>query len=159
MIAHQDNTTEAQRQTIQSAIDATKSAAERNRLGQFATPHALALDIARYVGSLIGTRKRGIRLADPSIGSGSFFSAALAAYGSNRIESAVGVELDPAFAEAARGLWADAGLEVVRGDFTRVVANGSARPRQTSSWPTRLMSATTTWTARTRNACNDSRSR
>jgi len=34
MIAHHDNTTEAHRQTIQSAIDATKSAAERNRLGQ-----------------------------------------------------------------------------------------------------------------------------
>lgn len=125
MIAHHDNTTEGQRQTIQLAIDATKSAAERNRLGQFATPNALALDIARYVGTLIGTRKRGIRFADPSIGSGSFFSAALAVYGPKRIESAVGVELDSAFADAARDLWADAGLEVVRGDFTRVVANGS----------------------------------
>ncbi|MCC6426841.1 MAG: SAM-dependent DNA methyltransferase [Phycisphaerales bacterium] len=128
MIAQHDNTTEAQRQTIQSAIDATKSAAERNRLGQFATPNALALDIARYVGSLIGTRKRGIRFADPSIGSGSFFSAALAVYGPKRIESAVGVELDPAFADAARDLWSDAGLEVLRGDFTRVVANSSCPP-------------------------------
>lgn len=125
MIAHHDNTTEAQRQSIQTAIDATKSAAERNRLGQFATPNALALDIARYVGTLIGTRKRGIRFADPSIGSGSFFSAALAVYGPNRLESAVGVELDSVFADAARDLWAGAGLEVVRADFTRVVANGS----------------------------------
>jgi len=32
-LKHRDNTTEAQRQTIQSAIDAIKSAAERNRLG------------------------------------------------------------------------------------------------------------------------------
>ncbi len=128
MIAHRDNTTEAQRQAIQSAIDATKSAPERNRLGQFATPNALALDIARYVGTLIGTRKRGIRFADPSIGSGSFFSAALAVYGPKRLESAVGVELDSVFADAARDLWADAGLEVVRGDFTRVVANGSCPP-------------------------------
>ncbi len=128
MIAHHDNTTEAQRQSIQTAIDATKSAAERNRLGQFATPNALAVDIARYVGTLIGTRKRGIRFADPSIGSGSFFSAALAVYGPKRLESAVGVELDSAFADAARNLWADAGLEVVRGDFTRVVANGSCPP-------------------------------
>lgn len=125
MIAHQDNTTEAQRQMIQSAIDATKSAAERNRLGQFATPNSLALDIARYVGTLIRTRKRQIRFADPSVGSGSFFSAALEVFGPKRIESAVGVELDPAFADAARDLWAGAGLEVVRGDFTRVVANGS----------------------------------
>lgn len=124
MIAHHDTTTEARRQTIQTAIDATKSAAERNRLGQFATPNALAIDIARYVSTLIGPRKRRIRFADPSIGSGSFFSAALAVYGPKRLESAVGVELDPAFADAARDLWADAGLEVVRGDFTRVVANG-----------------------------------
>ncbi len=128
MIAHLDNTTEAQRQTIQSAIDATKSAAERNRLGQFATPHGLALDIARYVGTLIDTPKRAIRFADPSIGSGSFFSAALAVYGPKRIESAVGVELDSAFADAARNLWADVGLEVVHGDFTRVVANSSCPP-------------------------------
>ena len=64
----------------------------------------------------------------PSIGSGSFFSAALAVFGSKRISSAVGVELDPAFADAARNLWADAGLEVVRGDFTRIVAAGSCPP-------------------------------
>lgn len=102
-----------------------KSAAERNRLGQFATPNALAVQIARYVGMLTGPRRDGFRFADPSIGSGSFFSAALTVFGPKRIESAVGIELDPAFADAARNLWADAGLEVVRGDFTRVVADGS----------------------------------
>jgi predicted RNA methylase len=128
MIAHYDHPTEARRQAIQAAIDATKSAAERNRLGQFATPNTLAVDIARFVGSLIGTHKSGIRFADPSIGSGSFFSAALTVYGRKRIKSAVGVELDPTFCEAARDLWADAGLEVVRGDFTRVVATGTGPP-------------------------------
>jgi hypothetical protein len=128
MIAHRNNSIEAQRQAIQAAIDATKSATERNCLGQFATPNALAVDIARYVGSLIGGRERSIRFADPSIGSGSFFSAALAVYGPERIESAVGVELDGAFADAARDLWANAGLEVVRGDFTRLVADGFRRP-------------------------------
>jgi adenine-specific DNA-methyltransferase len=128
MIAPHDITTETQRQAMQSTLDATKSAAERNRLGQFATPNALALDIARYVNTLIGEHKGGIRFADPAIGSGSFFSAALAVFGHKHLESAVGVELDPAFADAARGLWADAGLEVVRGDFTRIVANGSRPP-------------------------------
>jgi adenine-specific DNA-methyltransferase len=123
MIAQRDNTTEAQRQTIQSAIDAAKSAADRNRLGQFATPNSLAIDIARYVGTLIGDGNRSIRFADPSIGTGSFFSAALAVFGRKRIERAIGVELDPAFADAARGLWANSGLEVVHGDFTRLVSN------------------------------------
>ena len=128
MNAHQDNPTETRRQAIQAAVDATRSAAERNRLGQFATPNALAIDIARYVDSLIDDRKRAVRFADPSIGSGSFFSAALAVFGPKRIRSAVGVELDPVFCEAARGLWSDTALEIVRGDFTRVVSNASRPP-------------------------------
>ena len=123
MIGQHDIPTETRRQAVQAEIDSRKSAAERNRLGQFATPHELAVDIARYVESLLGRSKAGIRFADPSIGSGSFFSAALTVFGTRRISSAVGVELDSAFADAARDLWADAGLEVVCGDFTRIVAN------------------------------------
>lgn len=119
---------ESRRQAIQADIDTRKSAADRNRLGQFATPNALAIDIARYVESVLGRTQDNIRFADPSVGSGSFFSAALAVFGAKRISSAVGVELDPAFADAASKLWADAGLEVVRGDFTRVVANGACPP-------------------------------
>jgi len=128
VIAYEDNSIESRRQVVQAEIDTRKSAAERNRLGQFATPNALAVDIAGYVETLIGRTKGGIRFADPSIGSGSFFSAMLAVFGSKRISSAVGVELDPAFADAARNLWADAGLEVVRGDFTRVVAKDACPP-------------------------------
>jgi hypothetical protein len=37
-----DASTESRRQQIQRVIDAGKSAAERNRLGQFATPNPLA---------------------------------------------------------------------------------------------------------------------
>ena len=125
MGAQQDNPTEMRRQVVQEGIDASKSAVERNRLGQFATPNALAIDIARYVDTLIDDRKRGIRFADPSIGSGSFFSAALAVFGPKRIRSAVGIELDLTFYEAARDLWSDTVLEVIRGDFTRVIADGS----------------------------------
>lgn len=128
MIAHEDILIESQRQAIQAEIDARKSATERNRLGQFATPNALAVEIARYVQSVLGKTKGSVRFADPSIGSGSFFSAALAVFGSKRISSAVGVELDPAFADAARNLWADAGLEVVPGDFTRIVATEACPP-------------------------------
>jgi adenine-specific DNA-methyltransferase len=124
MLAYEDNLLESRRQAIQAGIDTRKSAAERNRLGQFATPNALAIDIARYVESVLGPTECNIRFADPAIGSGSFFSAARAVFGSKRISSAIGVELDPAFAEAARNLWANAGLEIVLGDFTRVLANG-----------------------------------
>lgn len=128
MLAHQDNSVESRRQELQADIDSRKSAPERNRLGQFATPIALAVDIARYVGSVIGRTKDSIRFADPSVGSGSFFSAAIEVFGHKRISTAIGVELDPAFADAARNLWSDAGLKVVRGDFTRLIANGSSLP-------------------------------
>lgn len=124
MIAQDHKTNEAHRQAVQAAIDSTKSSVERNRLGQFATPNSLAVEIARYVGTLLGPKHRGIRFADPSIGTGSFFSALHTVFGQEQIENAIGIELDPAFADAAHELWNEAGLEIVRGDFTRVVSSG-----------------------------------
>ena len=110
---------------MQAEIDARKSPAERNRLGQFATPNALAVDIAGYVASIIDDPTRHLSFADPAIGSGSFFSAALTVWGPRQIKQAVGIELDPAFADAANRLWADAGLQIICGDFTRIVADPS----------------------------------
>ena len=125
MITYEHGSVELERQASQISIDECKSAKERNRLGQFATPNRLAVDIALCVQSIIGESEGDIRFADPSIGSGSFFSAALAVFGSKRMSSSVGIELDPAFADVARTLWAGAGLEVVNDDFTLVMANGS----------------------------------
>ena len=59
MIAYEDHLIESRRQAIQAEIDTRKSAAERNRLGQFATPNALAVEIARYVLSVL-VRTKGI---------------------------------------------------------------------------------------------------
>jgi hypothetical protein len=128
MVTLPHNSREERRRTMQTAIDARTTADERNRLGQFATPNDLAIQIALYTAGLLGQNISRIRFADPSVGSGSFFSAALAVLGANRIESAVGVELDPAFADAASELWTSAGLEIVRGDFTRIVATASRPP-------------------------------
>jgi adenine-specific DNA-methyltransferase len=125
MIPQDVNSMEVRRQALQAALDATKSAAERNRLGQFATPNALAVEIARCVQSVAGSRLGAIRFADPALGTGSFYSAALAVFDPERFESAVGVELDTGFCDAACELWTEAGLEVVRGDFTRIVSNGN----------------------------------
>lgn len=128
MLTHEDLTMEDRRREVQAALDSRKSVAERNRLGQFATPFDLAVEIARYVDSRLGPTKQGIRFADPAVGTGSFFAAARAVFGPPRISTATGVELDPAFADAARTLWADSGLDVVSGDFTRIVAEDSTRP-------------------------------
>ena len=128
MIAHRHQSTETLRHAAQIKIDARRSAAERNRLGQFATPNALAVEIAEYMAKLLGRAGESIHFADPAIGSGSFFSAALAVFGSERIRTAIGIEIDPAFCDAARELWGDHGLDVIRGDFTRLVDNGSRPP-------------------------------
>lgn len=125
MICQNDNSVESKRQSVQLSIDATKSQAERNKLGQFATPHALAVQITEFMKVLVADIQLPIHFADPSIGSGSFFSAALHVFGFSRIESAVGIEIDPTFAKAAKSLWENAGLNVLQADFTRIVENGS----------------------------------
>jgi adenine-specific DNA-methyltransferase len=119
---------EVRRQAIQAELDARRSPAERNRLGQFATPNALAVEIACYVQSLIGRSLPVVYFADPAFGTGSFYSAALTVFGTERIARAVGVELDSAFCSAARGLWEAMGLDIICGDFTRVVASDPRPP-------------------------------
>jgi len=127
MITRHENPIEVRRQAVQVALDARKSRVERNRLGQFATPNALAIEIARYVRSIAGHHLRAVHFADPAVGTGSFYSAALTVFGPEQIEKAIGIELDSGFCDAARALWAEAGLDVMRGDFTRIVAS-SRRP-------------------------------
>lgn len=109
-------TIEQRRQIEQVHLDGLKSATERNKWGQFATPFQLSLSIARYAKKIFG--KGTIRFLDPATGSGAFYSALSEAVPTNRIESAVGIEIDPLFASAAKELWGKQGLHVVQGDFT-----------------------------------------
>ena len=110
---------EGRRVAVQAELDAERSQAERNRMGQFATPAALARDIAEYAVSLTQP-EAPIRFLEPALGSGSFFSALLQSVPAERVESGWGVELDTRFAAAAQRVWGDFGLEVVEGDFTSV---------------------------------------
>jgi len=112
-----NGTTEARRQAEQLRLDSLRTAAERNKWGQFATPFKLALSLARYAHSALGGSR--VRFLDPAVGSGSFFSALSQTFSAEVIEAATGVEFDPAFAEIAETLWGDSGLRVVPGDFTR----------------------------------------
>jgi len=105
------------RQIEQVRLDSLKTAAERNKWGQFATPAPLAVSLARYARTLTG--ERPVRFLDPSIGTGSFFSAIQEAFSAREIEAAHGVELDPLFANAATDLWTEQGLRVTQADFTR----------------------------------------
>jgi hypothetical protein len=107
---------EERRQEQQTRLDSLKTASERNKWGQFATPPGLALSIARYAHALMGNTP--IRFLDPAIGTGSFYSALSQAFPLQRIAAAVGVEIDPIFAKTAATLWGKIGLNVVKGDFT-----------------------------------------
>jgi adenine-specific DNA-methyltransferase len=111
---------EAQRQSIQERLDAAKTAVERNRLGQFATPPDLALDIAQYALSLWHGRTDAVSFLDPAIGTGSFYSALRRTFPPQVVADACGVEIDPPFAAAAQSLWETSGLRIVPDDFTRV---------------------------------------
>ncbi len=112
---------EARRLVEQERLDRLKTVEERNRLGQFATPPALALDIARYAAARWQGRSDRVAFLDPALGTGSFYSAMRQVFPAGRIADACGVELDPAFAGAAEHLWSDAGLRLIPGDFTRLV--------------------------------------
>ncbi|WDT77899.1 MAG: N-6 DNA methylase (plasmid) [Candidatus Manganitrophus sp.] len=102
----------------QTRLDGLKTAAERNQWGQFATPHQLALSIARHACTLM-EENSSVRFFDPALGTGAFFSALSAALPAERIKAATGIELDPLFAKSAMKLWAGSGLKVTKGDFTR----------------------------------------
>jgi predicted RNA methylase len=111
---------EQERLEAQSRLDAQKSQAERNRLGQFATPTALAVDILRYAKTLLPERSK-VRFLDPAIGTGSFYSALVRVFSQSRVAAALGFEIDPQYARKAQALWGDTPLKVVPDDFTKAV--------------------------------------
>lgn len=108
---------EAKRGIEQTRLDASKSSAERNRLGQVATPNPLAVEILYYSKSLLPPNEK-IRFLDPAIGTGSFYSALLQLFSIEQVESAIGYEVDQDHIEIALKLWADTPLKVEIADFT-----------------------------------------
>jgi adenine-specific DNA-methyltransferase len=110
---------ESVRLSHQKRLDLLKTPLERNKLGQFATPPALALDIATFVRKELKRIGGPFRFLDPAIGTGSFFAAFLQAFPESQTDYACGIELDKAFADTAEQLWRPQGLHVVSGDFTR----------------------------------------
>ena len=102
---------------LQERIDAAKTQAERNRLGQFPTPPKLASDIMAYAVSLL-SRSLKIRFLEPGFGTGPFYSSLLRQVPPSRIEAAVGYEIDPNYAGPAEHLWKGTTLRLYVADFT-----------------------------------------
>ena len=108
---------EERRLAVQADLDAAKDRAERNRMGQFATPTELALEILEYARERMdGTP--AVRFIDPAIGTGSFFSALQRTFPTDRVTGAVGYELDPHYGGPAARLWSETILDLRLEDFT-----------------------------------------
>lgn len=108
---------ESTRLSLQARLDAEKTAIERNKLGQFATPTALARDMLAFGRQLVGMRKK-LAFLDPAIGTGSFFSALQVVAPRSRIGRCVGFDIDPHYAEPAVSLWKHTALDLRIEDFT-----------------------------------------
>src|ERR1017187_4051943 len=129
---HNSDTIEQRRCTLQAELDGHKSQAERNKLGQFATPTQLARDVLAH-GLALLPESMSVRFLDPAIGTGSFYSALLSASTPRPVQSAVGFEVDPHYGEAARTLWKGTSLEITLADFTRQAPPVDDRKRATRS--------------------------
>ena len=108
---------ELARLALQAQLDAGRSRIERNRLGQFATPPALARDMLAY-GVRLHTGGGAIRFLDPASGTGAFYSALRKVVPRSRIAEALAFEADPHYGASIR-LWQAEGLRLRREDFTR----------------------------------------
>lgn len=110
--------TEAVRLAAQGRLDAARTPAERNRLGQFATPTDLAGDVLACARAMM-PRGVPVRFLDPAVGTGSFYSALLRVFPADEVEDAVGFEIDSEVVREARRIWRHSSLRIKHGDFTQ----------------------------------------
>jgi phospholipid N-methyltransferase len=115
---------EAERLRRQKAVDASKTALERNHLGQFSTPFSLASQITSYTVSVCPD-KSDLLMLEPACGSGVFISTCI---GQGKTDfSFKGVEIDNTYINIFKDLFADYKVEAVNGDFFQFV---ESEPRE-----------------------------
>ena len=113
---------------LQGQLDAAKTQDERNRLGQFATPTALATDILTCTRNML-PENAAIRFLDPAFGTGSFYSALTRVFPPGRVAQATGFEIDPHYGRQAQQLWQASPLKLELTDFTRAMAPASVQDK------------------------------
>lgn len=109
------------RQLEQSLLDVATSKKVRNKLGQYATPPQLAMEIVentwRYV-----SFDQNLSILEPACGTGAFISAILRANHSQEI-SLQAFEIDTEVEKIARQLWQEENCRISLADFTLAVPN------------------------------------
>jgi adenine-specific DNA-methyltransferase len=109
---------EETRLEILGQVNSIKTKAQRNRLGQFGTPPALASEIIGLALSFLPAHQK-IRFLEPGFGTGAFYSALLHQIPATRLETATGYEIDTDYAESAKRLWGKTGLTLHIADFVK----------------------------------------
>lgn len=113
---------ESERLKLQALLDSQKTPEERNRMGQFATPTALAQAVVAHGIGLLPAGEQ-VRLLDPGFGTGSFYSALRVTTPAERIERVTAFEIDAHYCIPTQTLWEGYPFDLRHGDFTR------ARPK------------------------------
>ena len=109
---------ETERLKLQAQLNTEKSPEERNKLGQFATPPKLAMEIMETSKGLIASSE-GVRFLDPAFGTGVFYSALLKYFSYLDVDWAQAYEIDPHYGNNVIKLWNDTELELRITDFTK----------------------------------------
>ncbi len=115
---------ENNRAEAQLVADATKSAEERNRLGQFSTPFPVASRMVAHALKALPS-DAPVAFLEPALGSGVFYSALLRQATASQITSATGCEIDPCYSDIAKTIWSPSGLRVLNCDFTAFATESS----------------------------------
>lgn len=108
---------ENKRQELQSTLDSLKTQKERNVLGQFSTPYLLANEILIKAKQYL-SKNKNIQFLDPAIGTGVFYSALINNFPENKLERAVGYEIDNHYGIPSKELWKSKKLEYHINDFS-----------------------------------------
>lgn len=109
---------EQKRLSLQKQLDGLKTQTERNRLGQFATPTALAQEMLRFAVDLLPP-DTNIHFLDPAIGTGAFYAALRFVVPGACVEEALGFEIDVHYGKPAAELWHGQPLQLRIADFTQ----------------------------------------
>ncbi|MCL2346773.1 MAG: N-6 DNA methylase, partial [Planctomycetaceae bacterium] len=109
---------ENERRILQDQLDSGKTTLQRNQLGQFATPPALAEGIVRFALEYVENGSE-VRFFDPAFGTGAFYSAFLRSVNGNQY-SATGIEIDSYYGKPAEKIWKETGLQLHLNDFTEM---------------------------------------
>ncbi len=108
---------EEERLHLQAELDAAKSQAERNRLGQFATPTALASDVLECAKALLPSSDR-IRFFDPGFGLDLSTLPCCGRFLRTGSRARKALRSNPLFGDAAIRLWGETPLNLHTTDFT-----------------------------------------